>query len=509
MKPATGLARVLVGCALVACQGKPAPGAELAVVGESTRPRWEDPLPAVTPLFDGERVRLRGVRGETLGVHVVRAPRKHVPVALAFDGDGSAGLRLEAFTVEHHRVNAPSTSMYGGSRGRGRYPDRLTPTQQPVTAERSAFFDLAIARDAAPGPRTGTLTVGERRIPVELVIEDLELPDLAAAPWVWAYYDAKEVKRADDVADVLGQERRYAALFRSRGVVASPELTAASWTDRKELVAGLRFIPVLLPLEPAAIATEVAGWIERTAGSGQVPFAIPIDEPRRLIDQLRVRARAGWVRAGGGGPGRFLYAVTHEPSWLLGGDVDIYISPSAAGKHAGAWTYNGGPPWAGAMVLDAAEPGTRTWGWIGFRYDVPLWYVWDAMYWRDRYNRGRDAAPLEDLREKPVTFDDGEDHGNLDGVLVYPGVLPSLRLDAIRRGLQDRALLELLAACAGRPAADAIVTPLVPRALGEARRGERASWPSDDAVFERARLRVLDELVACRRRPPAPSSPPP
>ncbi len=492
---------VLALAFLLACGGRADPGAPLAVFSEGGRPRWEDPLPARTASFDGARVRLRAARGEVLGLHVVRRGPGHEEISLELAADD---VRVDAFAVDHGRVSKPSTSMYGGSRGRGRYADRLTPAAQPVAAERAAFFDLAVARDATPGTRQGVLELGESNIPVELVIEDVELADITTAPRVWAYYDAKEIARADGLtpgAATFDAERRYAALFRAHGAVASPELTTESWTERRELVAGLRFFPALLPLACGELQAEVRRWIALTQGSGQTPFAIPIDEPRRLRDQLRVRARAACARAGGGGPDRFLYAVTQQPSWLMGADVDVHITP-----FGGNWTYNGTPPWAGAMVLDAADPGVRTWGVIGFRHDTPLWYVWDAMYWRDRYNKGRDQAPAHDLVADPLTFDDGEDHGNLDGVLVYPGALPSMRLKALRRGAQDRALLDALAACAGRPAADAIAAALVPRSLGTAQRGERTSWPTDDDAWEVTRHRVLDELVACRARGAGPSS---
>lgn len=499
---------VLALCGLLACSGggdATPRGADLAIVGESARLRWSDPLPATSGIFDGKRVTLRATRGEIVGVHVVRAGASSANVSLQLE---TAGVRVEAFTVDYADVRAPSTSMYGGSRGRGRYPDRLTPSPQPVMAMRSAFFDIAVARDAPPGLRSGTLAVGDRSVPIDLMILDLEVADIAAAPRVWAYYDPAEIRISGVApAAVSAEEKRHAAMFRAHGVVASPELAGpgpSAWHERRAQVAGLPFIPVLLPRDCTAIQMEVAQWRSLTAGTGQVPFAIPIDEPRTILAQLRVRARAACVRAGGGGPGEFLYAVTQKPSWIMGGDVDVHITP-----FGGDWTYNGTPPWAGAMVLDAADPGMRTWGWIAFRHNVPLWYVWDAMYWRDRYNQGRDQAPAHDLVADPLSFDDGEDHGNLDGVLAYPGALPSLRLKALRRGQYDRALLEALAACAGRPAADAIAAALVPRSLGTAQRGERASWPTDDAAWDAARARVLDELVACRARAGSAPSPSP
>ncbi|MBK9036444.1 MAG: hypothetical protein IPL61_35225 [Myxococcales bacterium] len=485
------LARVAgVAVALAACQTQPGP--DLQVLTETARPRWSDGLPRTSAIFDGTTVRLRGARGETLGLEIVRTARAPVDVTVAIDG-----VDVHGFTVDHARVDSPSTSLYGRSRGPGGYPDRLTPVVGPIATPRMAYVDVAIAADAAVGLHRGTLAVDDTRYAIELTVEPLTLPPLDRAPWVWAYYDAREIKRVtgatyDDV--VLAAERRYAALFRSYGVIASPELTADSWPLRRDLIAGLRYVPVLLPREPDALAAEVAGWIERTAGAGVVPFAIPVDEPRTADAEAAVRDLSARVRAAGGGPGRFLYAVTHGPSPALGDAIDVYVASDAVRRGvappAQAWTYNGAPGWAGAMVVDAAHDGTlRSWGWLGFAYDLPIWYVWDALYWRDRHNRGRDQAPEHDLARAPITFDDGEDHGALDGVLAYPGPLPSLRLAQLRRGLTDRLLLEAYAARAGRPAALALVRELIPTA-GPPR------WPADDAAWERVRLRLLDAAVA-------------
>jgi hypothetical protein len=194
------------------------------------------------------------------------------------------------------------------------------------------------------------------------------------------------------------------------------------------------------------------------------------------------------VREAGGGPDRFLYAVTADPE--LGSDVDLYISLHAKlADRATRWTYNGAPPYAGSMVVDAAPPGPRTWGWIGWRWRIPIWYVWDALYWRDRHNKKGAFDPSRDA----VSFDDGDDHGNFDGVLALPGCQPTLRLAALRRGLQDRALLELAAACAPEETAE-LAGRIVPRALGDA--GDHISWPTDESVWEKAR-RTLLQLAAC------------
>ena len=462
--------------ALAACQVQGGP--PLQVLTETARPRWRDDLPTTSAIFDGATVRLRGARGEVLGVEVVRPPADPVDVALTL-----ADADVRGFAVDHAVVTSPSTVLYGRSRGAGRYPDRLTAVAGAIATPRMAYFDVAIPAGAAVGVHHGELVVGDRRFPVELTVEPVTLPAIDAQPWVWAYYNPNEIARvigSRDAATTLAAERDYAALLRSYGVIASPELTADSWDARRDLVAGLRYVPVLLPREQPALDAEVRGWIARTAGTGVVPFAIPVDEPRTAEAQARVRELSGWVRAAGGGPGRFLYAVTHGPTPALGDAIDVYIASDAVRGGTlppeRAWTYNGAPGWAGAMVVDADDAGTlRSWGWLGFAHDIPLWYVWDAFYWRDRHNRGRDLAPAHDLVADPLTFDDGEDHGALDGVLAYPGPLPSLRLAQLRRGLTDRLLLEAAAARVGRPAVLALIPP---------------RWPTSDAAWQHLRDRI-------------------
>lgn len=173
--------------------------------------------------------------------------------------------------------------------------------------------------------------------------------------------------------------------------------------------------------------------------------------------------------------------------------------PDGYGPGARFWTYNGREPAAGNMTIDKPGTALRTWGWIAERYGVELWYAWEGLYWTDRCNEG--TAPTDVVRQ-PITFDErrrgGEDWGNGDGLLVYPGPLPSLRLKALRRGLTDRLLLRLLASCGdgGARAAAAVVHRMIPRALGEAPEDGAGRWPRDEATWERARQVVLDALAA-------------
>lgn len=491
--------------ALAGCGGRrdpaPQPPPPLVILGESTRIKTGAALPATTPwLVDGS-LALTGARGETLGIQIVHAAAGATTLAIS-------GADVRGFAVEPVVVARPSTSMYGGSQGAGEYPERLVAAAAPTT--NPAYFEIAIPRDAEPGTRTGELVVAGQRIPVRLAIAPVTLPPLRLS--VWAYFDQRELAwAAGDTSqptkatprDAGDAERACIAELAAHGVLLSPDLTLDAYRARKPLLAGFPFIPVVLSTEPAVAADEVRAWIAATRDSGQVPFAIPIDEPSAEA-RPKVRALAEAVRAAGGGPRTFRFAVTSEPHPELGDAIDLYIHWNAAhltGDRGERWTYNGKPPRAGSMVVDTATPGLRTWGWIGFRYDIPVWYAWDALYWHDRHNR-RGAPlpgrPLEVARDA-VSFDDGEDRGNLDGVLALPAngrCQPTLRLAALRRGLQDRALLELARTC--QPASTAaLAARIIPRALGDAPADGEPAWPADEAAWEAARRELL-VLAACR-----------
>ena len=486
--------RLVVSCAIALGCGRPARDPVLQIVGESTRMRIGDPAPASSPWFDGQRVALIAARGEVIGLQI--AGHGAGPVVMGFPSARAGGdprVAVRSYAVQTFTVRRPSTAMYGGSHGAGRYPDGLVPDPRPVSDP--AYVELEIARDAAPGVVAGELAVAGRTLPVALTIAPVTLPPLPVR--VWAYEDPRELGwTASDEAACI-------ALFRDHGVLLAPDVHLEHWAARRHLFAGIRDVPVWISDDPAEAAAQVARWIAIFEGTGQVPFAIPIDEPHRPELRRKLRALADAVRAAGSGPTTFRLAVTDDPHPEYGDTIDLYISPLAAhltGDRVERWTYNGTPPQAGSMVLDAEPPGTRTWGWIAWRWRIPIWYVWDAVYWHDRHNRrrgvpvpGRPLALDAEAAADPVSFDDGEDHGNFDGVLALPGCRSTLRLAALRRGYQDYALLELAAAC-DRRAAEQIAAQLVPRALGDA--GDRPAWPSDEAAWEAARQKLID-LASC------------
>jgi hypothetical protein len=510
----------LATCVLLAACKKSSPrdpGPDLQIVSEALRVRASEPFPRTSPFFDGQRIKLVAGRGETLAFHVL--DRKDAPTSLIIKANG---VTVKPWATRPVTAKRSSTrGMYGATEGTGAYLDAMVrmPTilmsrdggSSREEIEMNDFFEVVVARDADVGTITGNLVVDQRWIPVDLTVVDVTLPE--APPRVWAYYDPRELawaKLGNGSKDAPSeQEKKCIAMFRDYGVVLSPDIPLAGYAARKELLGDFPYVPVLLPKDPALASSEVKSWIDATKGTGKLPFAIPIDEPRKPDARAKVRELSSAVHAAGGGPSTFLYAVTAKPTTELGDAIDLFITLEPKRDDAfPRWTYNGAPPRAGSLLLDALSPGTRTWGWIGHRYNIPVWYVWDALYWHDRHNRK--GAPLPgralDLGDA-ISFDDGEDHGNLDGVLALPGddatpCQPTLRLAAIRRGQQDRTLIDLAAKC--DPIATAkIVDDMVPRALGDIRGkyppGEgTVSWPTDDAPWEMARRKLL-ELAACKR----------
>jgi hypothetical protein len=473
------------------------------VLGDSTRLPVDMSSPSQSASFDGTRLRLRGARGETLGVQVRFTGSKERQVSLEIQGVAAT---VSAFTVRALEVREPSTDMYGPSTGPGRYPDVLVPTVGAVATSELAFFDVAISGTAAPGTYAGTLEVDERDYPVELRVSTAQI-DLEPDPLVWVFYAPREIARVHGLPDrdepaLLAREAEYYELFRRHGALLASDVPPARFSPRRPFVRNVKLWPVAVDLtSDESIARDVRAYLELFRDTGVTPFAIPVDEPKTPAQKARAKHIADVMGAAGAGRPHLLRAVTDRPDPVYGDSIDVYIFPGSIpapperiARGERFWTYNGRPPQAGSMILDTDGVALRTWGWIAERYGVELWYAWEGLYFSDRYN---DRRPT-DVMLDPVTFDErtrgGTDFGNGDGLLAYPGALPSLRLKALRRGLQDRLMLRKLTACGGGEEARAIVRRLVPRALGEA--GSQPELSVDEGVWERARAEVLDRVEA-------------
>jgi hypothetical protein len=489
-----------LSCSLAAlgCQKGP----DVQVLGESTRLPSAEESPAKSAFFDGKQVTLRGARGETLGVQLRVQGARQRSVRLELPADAA---QVSGFRVRSLEVTEPSTSMYGPSRGPGQYPDLLEPAVGAVQTAELAYFDVAIPQGTSPGHYEGRLRVDAQVFPVKLDVSTASI-DLAREPLVWVFYLPKEIARVHGLADddgpaLLAREDEYHRLFRAHGAFLAADLPPSRFEARRHFVHDVKYWPVAIDTSSdAKLESDVRRWLELFRGSGVTPFAIPVDEPRTTPAKLRARYIAEAIKRAGGGRPDLLCAVTDAQAPVYGDAMDVFLSPlnfpAAARARAGSgeryWTYNGKPPASGSMILDTDGTALRTWGWIAERYGVELWHAWEGLYYSDRYN---DGGPTQ-VELDTLTFDErsrgGSDWGNGDGLLVYPGPRASLRLKALRRGLQDRLLLRELAACGAKHSAQRIAQRMVPRALGEAT--GRASWSVDEADWEQARREILDGI---------------
>lgn len=488
--------------AVAACSGTP----RFQVFTESVRLDRERPSPKESAIFDGYVVRLRGARGETLGVEVRISDSMRRSVRLDLP---ESAAEVSAFSVRSLTVREPSSDMYGPSTGPGAYPDILVPANEPVESNDVAYFDVAIHRSAAPGHYHGVLAVGGHTLDVALEVSRARI-DLSRDPLVWVFYSPRDVAGSaglpdDDAPELVAKEAEYDALFRAHGAYLASDLPPARYEARRAFAHDVAFWPVALDTSTdESIARDVRRWIELFHGARVTPFAIPVDEPRTMEQKERARHVAEVVGRAGGGRPTLLRGVTDVASSTYGDSMDVFVSPDnlptirrqRKGRGERFWTYNGRPPAAGSMILDTEGAALRTWGWIAERYDVDLWYAWEGLYFSDRYNHRASGDVMHDA----VTFDEraagGQDWGNGDGVLAYPGPLPSLRLKVLRRGLEDRLLLRELETCGAGDVAHDIVRRTVPRALGEAARAGAPAWPSNEVGWERARNEVLDAIEA-------------
>lgn len=178
-----------------------------------------------------------------------------------------------------------------------------------------------------------------------------------------------------------------------------------------------------------------------------------------------------------------------------GGACDpAFLRPRIAAGET-VWFYHHGHPSIGVHGVNATGVELRTWGVISWRYGLHGSFVWAVDF-------GDPERPLE----RPI-YKNGETRwGN--GVLVYPGArlpdiglppidgpLPSLRLKAYRRGLQDYEYAWLLAQAGKRDLADAIVRRIVPVALTEAKTPGGPPWSTDVNDWYRMREELAAALV--------------
>lgn len=255
----------------------------------------------------------------------------------------------------------------------------------------------------------------------------------------------------------------------------------------------------------AAVRQTVAHW-DQKGWRLKDGFVYVADEPgpdlyaniRKVCDTIR-RASANRVSTsvafythfGQAGPElvrEFGGAVT---MWDIAGDCmggyPELLERQAKGDTIGF--YQGSEPFQGSEALDGDGLSLTTWPWIAWRYRLDTLFLYNMCEWeyfRLNSPAGRKkpwAQGKREIWENPLNQ---SWQSNSQGVLLYPGwyvgvrgVIPSIRMKQIRRGMQDYEYFWLLAQSRNRSRADEINRRIMPKALHEAARRENGKLKFD------------------------------
>lgn len=185
--------------------------------------------------------------------------------------------------------------------------------------------------------------------------------------------------------------------------------------------------------------------------------------------------------------------------WDVAGDY-ANLPPLRDRQRAGdsVGIYQGGEPFQGGEALDNDGLALTTWPWIAWRYGLDTLYLYNMTEWT-YFRLDRAKVPWSGRRreiwENPLNQSWAT---NSQGVLVYPGkyvgirgVVASIRLKQVRRGMQDYEYLWLTKQRGAGERANATCQRLVPRALYEAgplgKLGPRGPWERDPRAWAAAR----------------------
>ncbi len=196
-----------------------------------------------------------------------------------------------------------------------------------------------------------------------------------------------------------------------------------------------------------------------------------------------------------------------------GYDIDRALKEREKGHEY--WIYNGGRPFAGAVVIDAPATDSRAIIWACFKHGIDLYFYWHSVHWRHNHQMKPGAPRNQDVWGNPITFDTGGSYANGDGVLIYPGEevlhpehdrgipgpISTIRLANFRRGLQDHQYLVMASRLGLKKLTEEALQEVVPRVFSDT--GENIGFAELEETFESARFRLglaIEEARQLRRR---------
>ena len=208
-------------------------GAEVAIWAEGNTAKIgpDEPRPASTYVWDGERVSIKAARGEVESFQlVINSDQARLVSFQIFDLEGARGkipgANVSIFREVYLPVEWPSVGPAGFTvgAGRGRWPDPLVPVvghADVAAGENTAFwFDVRVPEDALAGTYEGDIRIkwsgGEQVLPLSLAVWDFAIDTAGPTPFE-ASVDAEEVCRLyglkEEDAEAAGLLASYSRLM--------------------------------------------------------------------------------------------------------------------------------------------------------------------------------------------------------------------------------------------------------------------------------------------------------
>ncbi|MEQ9495258.1 MAG: DUF4091 domain-containing protein [Deltaproteobacteria bacterium] len=331
--------------------------------------------------FGQTPLRIAAARDEVVAVQLVCRGAGTFDVRV----EGLEQVRTEVFAELGIRIDSPSESGAVTSLGPGLYPDPLVPTST-ITVPAApgvgvVWIDMHVDRDAKAGGHTGTFTVGETKVAVELTVLDVTMPVADRAKLGTVNFGSLlEKERAGALLPWMQMAHAHRVdveVMRMTPKIEDGEVDWQGWIDRvAPYIEGTAFTaeagyrgpragtPVARwiiphtdwwptkptkdnrPADPDAWSKSLAewerrveamGWFGRPNGTAWILFVNGLDEPKTveeldalasyeaLLDAANLKDRARvWFRADGNFGPDFGGLSDEQIAERIGGAVDLW-----------------------------------------------------------------------------------------------------------------------------------------------------------------------------------------
>ncbi len=276
------------------------------------------------------------------------------------------------------------------------------------------------------------------------------------------------VEAGDRGIDALAVTLGELALKGGRGKIAyaPPANDPTNYAGRPIHLFAVNYMNVTQP--------TAAGWIYRP-GTPSAPKDPMGWKPVQLVPENAKRGKGGFpLRVEDSGPRQY----------------DIKRAEAERARGRDHWTYNGGRPAGGAIVIDSPATDARVMPWACFKHGVKVYFYWHGVHWR--HNRQKQGERIQNVWANPIAFDNrgqpnkpagSQNFANGDGVLIYPGEeklhpeedrgvagpVSTVQLANLRRGLQDYQYLTMARSLGLDAVVNEALQSIVPRVFYDAK----------------------------------------